>query len=340
MVYISAQNKLINYIRLGSYITTSSHKFLIKQRHPLASTMKLYRALISLISVTLVRSAASANATSAEREHEVPGHLRASGLATVAKQEASDQLRVSDTARVPKNGTVDTDTTRDLQGLHWGSFRDNGCKFFPGKAPVREYVSVLWGIPWGHSWEAACASMPATVRGQFFPHPTACDKASVSDTFAAIASSTALLAAYPSPAAPFAAAVSAIFGTVALVTESNDWGALNMWGVFHVTDCGGCGVTCGSGGSGGFCNWGPDGTGASSVCAGGAQGGPWCNANGQQCENDCGGKWCSGGSDGFCNWGPDGTGGSSVCAGGAQGGPWCNANAQQCENGCGGKWCT
>ena len=48
----------------------------------------------------------------------------------------------------------------------------------------------------------------------------------------------------------------------------------------------------GGGGRGGFCNWGPDGTGDSSVCQGGAQGGDWCNANQDNCESGCGGKWC------------------------------------------------
>jgi hypothetical protein len=43
----------------------------------------------------------------------------------------------------------------------------------------------------------------------------------------------------------------------------------------------------------GFCNWGPDGTGATSVCQGGAQGGDWCNTNRNQCEVGCGGKWCT-----------------------------------------------
>jgi hypothetical protein len=43
----------------------------------------------------------------------------------------------------------------------------------------------------------------------------------------------------------------------------------------------------------GFCNWGPDGTAASSVCEGDPQGGDWCNANQNQCESGCGGNWCS-----------------------------------------------
>jgi hypothetical protein len=45
----------------------------------------------------------------------------------------------------------------------------------------------------------------------------------------------------------------------------------------------------------GFCNWGPDGSGASSVCEGGAQGGAYCNASGNNCESDCTGRWCTSG---------------------------------------------
>jgi hypothetical protein len=46
--------------------------------------------------------------------------------------------------------------------------------------------------------------------------------------------------------------------------------------------------------AGAFCNWGQDGSGASSTCEGGAQGGTYCNANGNQCESGCGGRWCTG----------------------------------------------
>jgi hypothetical protein len=106
--------------------------------------------------------------------------------------------------------------------------------------------------------------------------------------------------------------------------------------------------------SGAFCNWGNDGTGASSTCDGGEQGGDWCNASGNNCESGCGGRWCTGGggspvpppapvpspSSGFCNWGNDGTGASSPCHGGEQGGDWCNASGNNCESGCGGRWCT
>jgi hypothetical protein len=93
--------------------------------------------------------------------------------------------------------------------------------------------------------------------------------------------------------------------------------------------------------SGAFCNWGQDGSGASSSCEGGAQGGDWCNASENQCESGCGGRWCTSSmpppapapsSSGFCNW--------SMCEGGEQGGDWCNASGNQCESGCGGRWCT
>jgi hypothetical protein len=101
----------------------------------------------------------------------------------------------------------------------------------------------------------------------------------------------------------------------------------------------------------GFCNWGSDGTGASSKCEGGKQGGDWCNVGLDNCMSGCGGRWCmgigphvpfvspSGPTTDFCNWGSDGTGASSTCAGGAQGGDYCNASKGNCESGCGGKWC-
>jgi len=42
----------------------------------------------------------------------------------------------------------------------------------------------------------------------------------------------------------------------------------------------------------GYCNWGWDGTGASSTCSGGGQGGTWCNVDKYNCETGCGGRWC------------------------------------------------
>ena len=99
--------------------------------------------------------------------------------------------------------------------------------------------------------------------------------------------------------------------------------------------------------SSGFCNYGPDGTGATSDCSGGAEGGAWCNKSGSNCAK-CSGRWCtswSGGgpapspSSGFCNYGPDGTGATSDCSGGAEGGAWCNESSANCAK-CSGRWCT
>jgi len=44
--------------------------------------------------------------------------------------------------------------------------------------------------------------------------------------------------------------------------------------------------------SSGFCNYGPDGTGATSNCSGGAEGGAWCNISGANCAK-CSGRWCT-----------------------------------------------
>jgi hypothetical protein len=45
----------------------------------------------------------------------------------------------------------------------------------------------------------------------------------------------------------------------------------------------------------GYCNYGPDGTGATSTCNGQVQGGDWCNQKESQCLT-CNGKWCTNGT--------------------------------------------
>lgn len=47
---------------------------------------------------------------------------------------------------------------------HWGDFKQDQCT---GDG-LRQYSSVLWDIPFGASWEAACASMPGTINGQTY----------------------------------------------------------------------------------------------------------------------------------------------------------------------------
>jgi hypothetical protein len=43
----------------------------------------------------------------------------------------------------------------------------------------------------------------------------------------------------------------------------------------------------------GFCNFGPDGTGASSICQVKSLGDGWCDASGENCESGCNGRWCT-----------------------------------------------
>jgi len=53
---------------------------------------------------------------------------------------------------------------------HWGNFQANQCV---GKGE-RQFSAILWGIPWGVSWEAECAKMPAEINGQHFGSPSRC----------------------------------------------------------------------------------------------------------------------------------------------------------------------
>ncbi len=56
--------------------------------------------------------------------------------------------------------------------LYWGEFKQDGCtQIFPGK---RHYSAILNGIPWGESWEEACAGLGATINGETFERPTRC----------------------------------------------------------------------------------------------------------------------------------------------------------------------
>jgi hypothetical protein len=58
----------------------------------------------------------------------------------------------------------------DQQGIHWGNFQQDKCTQ-PGK---RQYSAILWGIPWGQSWETACANTPADIQGHHFERPSRC----------------------------------------------------------------------------------------------------------------------------------------------------------------------
>jgi hypothetical protein len=51
--------------------------------------------------------------------------------------------------------------------IHWGSFKRDHCTG-TGK---RQYSSILWSIPWGQSWERACAVTPGQPPGLASPRP-------------------------------------------------------------------------------------------------------------------------------------------------------------------------
>jgi hypothetical protein len=59
-------------------------------------------------------------------------------------------------------------------GQHWGDFKDNGCASSDIAPGLRSYSAVLWGIPFGASWENACAAMPATFGSTTLAHPAVC----------------------------------------------------------------------------------------------------------------------------------------------------------------------
>jgi hypothetical protein len=60
-------------------------------------------------------------------------------------------------------------TVTAFAAMYWKSpWKANACTAI-GK---RQYSSRLMDIPWGQSWEQACANMPATIHGQNFARPT------------------------------------------------------------------------------------------------------------------------------------------------------------------------
>ena len=49
---------------------------------------------------------------------------------------------------------------------NWGDFQSDNCigETFNTGVGLRQYSSILWGIPWGQSWEDHCARASATVQ--------------------------------------------------------------------------------------------------------------------------------------------------------------------------------
>lgn len=50
--------------------------------------------------------------------------------------------------------------------VNWGALKDDGCK----STGFRQFSAILWNIPHGANWEAACAQTPVLDWGP----PTRC----------------------------------------------------------------------------------------------------------------------------------------------------------------------
>ncbi len=80
--------------------------------------------------------------------------------------------------------TVAAPSGAAAEDLRWGSFKDNGCINPLTHPGLRSKSAVLWGIPGGQSWEATCASTPATIDGVRFAHPAVCVNTALADPLA------------------------------------------------------------------------------------------------------------------------------------------------------------
>jgi len=113
---------------------------------------------------------------------------------------------------------------------HWGDFRDDGIQDIGNGRKVRVYQAILWDIPWGQSWEDACANQPADINGVHFDRPTACVKSSILQPISAILAGVSLVGI----AFPPVGVAAAVAGAATVMLDLGGAGALNMWGIFYV----------------------------------------------------------------------------------------------------------
>lgn len=119
----------------------------------------------------------------------------------------------------------------------WGSFKDNGCVNLDERPiGMRSYSAVLWNVPPGQSWEAACANQPVSIAGYNFRSPTVCVKADMKDAAQALKTASKVVAkvakAAKEPRVYLAARTTALVAGV--VGKINP--ALNIWGIVYVPD--------------------------------------------------------------------------------------------------------
>lgn len=53
---------------------------------------------------------------------------------------------------------------------YWGTFQTDACTGMG----LRQKSAILWGIPWGASWETTCANTGATIDGRSYARPNRC----------------------------------------------------------------------------------------------------------------------------------------------------------------------
>ena len=128
-------------------------------------------------------------------------------------------------------------TSNFSQASHWGEWKDNGCKYADGVG-YREYASVLWGIPWGHSWERACRNksgsfLSATGINVSFDRPSGCVKSTIADAAKFVTSIGSIAIGVVSAGAGAAVGAGAL-SAVAMLDHTDGWPAVNMWGIVNV----------------------------------------------------------------------------------------------------------
>ncbi len=146
----------------------------------------------------------------------------------------------------------DTSCKLDLGKLSWGTWKQGPCITVPlsfdsngmpsGARQLREYSSVLWNIPYGQSWEAACSKMPVTIRygdrGKITrSKPDMCVKSTANDVIK-FASTIALTAAshIKGVGEKGAVALDAAGLLLDLTSDSMPPVGVNIWGVVYVAN--------------------------------------------------------------------------------------------------------
>lgn len=135
--------------------------------------------------------------------------------------------------------------------LNWGAWADKGCVHVnislsaqgtpSGPRDLRQYTSVLWGIPDGYSWENACKNMPVRIEAGansiVRDNADLCMRSTMNDLLK-VGTLVAATAAGLIPGLGTAAAIG-VAGTGAaidLVLSNVEAGGVNMWGVVYVDD--------------------------------------------------------------------------------------------------------